>query len=62
MGKETRPAFVLDDVKEVELRNVKAQKAPGTSLFVLKNVQGFLLKDSKQLSDKFIKSTSGVAW
>lgn len=62
MGKETRPAFVLDDVKEVELRNVKAQKAPGTSLFVLKNVQGFLLKDSKQLSDKFIKSTTGASW
>ena len=25
MGKETRPAFVIDDVKGIELRNIKSQ-------------------------------------
>src|SRR5205085_7156 len=29
MGKETRPTFVVEDVKAIQLRNVKAQGIPG---------------------------------
>ncbi len=57
MGKETRPAFVMDDVKGIELRNVKAQKADGASLFVLKNVEDFVMKDSKPIAEKLVSKT-----
>jgi hypothetical protein len=51
LGNETRPAFVLDDVKGIELRNVKAQPVKGTSMFVLRKVEDFDLKDSKGIAD-----------
>jgi polygalacturonase len=37
LAKETRPAFLMDDVKDADLFNVKAQRAPNAPLFVLKN-------------------------
>jgi hypothetical protein len=46
LKEDLRPAFVLDDVKGVELNNVKAQTAPGVSAFVLKNVENFLVRNS----------------
>ena len=57
MGKETRSAFMLDDVKGIELRNVKAQPVTGASLFVLKNVSNFMIRDSKGLKDRTILKT-----
>jgi polygalacturonase len=51
LGNETRPAFVLDDVKGIELRNVKAQPVKGTSMFVLRKVEDFDLKDSNGIPD-----------
>jgi polygalacturonase len=51
LGNETRTPFVLDDVKGIELRNVKAQPVKGTSLFVLRKVEDFDLKDSKGIAD-----------
>jgi polygalacturonase len=57
MGKETRPAFILDDVKGIELRNVKAQPVNGTSLFVLKKVEDFSIEQSKGIKDQNIAST-----
>ncbi|MBC8053922.1 MAG: glycoside hydrolase family 28 protein [Sphingobacteriaceae bacterium] len=36
MGKETRPAFILTDVKGILFNNVKAQKAPNAPIMVLK--------------------------
>jgi len=46
IGKETRPPFVIHDVKGIELRNVKAQPVKGVSLFVLSNVENIEMKDS----------------
>lgn len=40
LGAETRPAFYIEDVKNITLRNVDAQPVKGRSLFVLKNVEG----------------------
>jgi polygalacturonase len=51
LGNETRPPFVLDDVKGIELRNVKAQPIKGTSMFVLRKVEDLDLKDSKGIAD-----------
>ncbi|TDH24208.1 glycoside hydrolase family 28 protein [Segetibacter sp. 3557_3] len=42
LGKETRPAIILDDVKGIELFNVKAQQAANAKRFVLKNVTNFV--------------------
>jgi polygalacturonase len=52
LGKETRPAFVIEDVKSVELRNVKAQPVISASLFVLKNLEHLDIKDSRGVEDK----------
>lgn len=54
LGAESRPAFVLNDVKGISLRNVKAQKGSGPSLFVLQQVEDFSLSDSKPLPDKIV--------
>lgn len=58
LGKETRPAFVIDDVQGIELRNVKAQPVPGVAPFALKNVGGFTIRDSKAAKDTVITNVS----
>jgi hypothetical protein len=39
MREDRRPAFVLDDVKGIDLSHVKAQKSSGVPAFVLMNVE-----------------------
>ena len=39
MQEDRRPAFVLEDVKDIEFHRVKAQKASGVPAFVLMNVE-----------------------
>jgi hypothetical protein len=41
MNEDLRPAFVLDDVRDIEFNNVRAQKAQNVPTFVLKNVKDF---------------------
>jgi polygalacturonase len=41
LQEDRRPAFVLDQVNGATFENVKAQKAPNVSTFVLKNVENF---------------------
>lgn len=55
MGKETRPPFMVDDVKGFELRNVKVQPVAGASLFVLRNVEDLEIKDTRDLENTKIK-------
>ncbi len=53
LGKETRPAIMLIDVKGILLNNVKAQKAKNSPILVLKDIVDFesnggnMLKNSK---------------
>ena len=54
MGAESRPAFVLNNVKGLTLRNVEAQKGSSSSVFVLQGVENFSVKDSRSLPDKNI--------
>ncbi len=58
MGKETRPAFFLDDVKGAEFRNVKAQSVAGAATFIFKNISDFELKDSRGFKDVHITSAA----
>ena len=41
LGKETRPAIILTDVKNIQFNNVKAQKAGKSPVLVLKEVTNF---------------------
>jgi polygalacturonase len=41
LQEDRRPAFVLDQVNGASFENVKTQKAPNVSTFVLKNVENF---------------------
>ncbi len=43
MKEDRRPAFVLDQVRGIDLEHVKAQKASGVPTFVLQNVEDFAM-------------------
>jgi polygalacturonase len=51
MKDEARPAFVLEDVKNVDFFHVKAQKAEGVATFVLRNVSDFSVQQSRPVAD-----------
>jgi polygalacturonase len=55
LGKEIRPPFVLDDVKKIELNNLKAQPVQGVPLFKMTNVSDFIIRQSRDIPDKKIK-------
>ncbi|AHG93184.1 glycoside hydrolase family protein (plasmid) [Gemmatirosa kalamazoonensis] len=48
---DTRPAFVLDDVRGVDLRGVRARRASGASLLELRGVEDVRVRDSAPLAD-----------
>ena len=50
---EERPAFVLDDVKDIDLFRIDAQ--PTSAFFVLKNVENFSVQHSKNIKDQRIE-------
>lgn len=56
LGDESRPAFYLEDVKGIELRNVTVQPVAGTSSFVLKDVSRFRISGNKHLKDRWFSS------
>ena len=51
MKEDARPAFVLTDVKRADFNNVKAQRAPDTPVFVLKDVEDFRIWHSRPVAD-----------
>ncbi len=50
-NEDLRPAFILDDVKNVEFNNVEAEKVPGVPTFVLKDVEGFRAERCRPVAD-----------
>jgi len=48
---DRRPAFVLDDVRDAEFRDVRAKKAEGVPTFVLIGVDGFRTRNSAAMAD-----------
>ncbi len=54
MREDRRPAFVLDDVKSVDFRYVKAQKVPGVPAFVLMNVERLSIDHCEPTPDMVI--------
>jgi polygalacturonase len=55
MTPDTRPAFVLDDVKDIDLHRVRAQKAPNVPTFVLRNVEEFRTTHSQPVPDSYVQ-------
>jgi len=55
LAEDARPAFVLDGVRGVEFRNLKARLAPNASTFVLRNVEDFSLQQSRPLPDTLLE-------
>lgn len=58
LGDEIRPAIILDDVKSIEISNVKAQRAGTAPILLLKNVSDFNIRESRGIKDKAIKQTA----
>ena len=54
MNEDLRPAFVLEDVKDAEFNNVKAQTAAETPTFVLKNVDDFSTHRCRPVADMIL--------
>jgi polygalacturonase len=54
---EARPAFVLDDVKNIEFYRTNAELFGGAKMFVLKNVSNFSIEQSHTVADTKIAKT-----
>ena len=50
-GSEQRPAMILDDVADADIDNLRAQHDPAAASIVLKNVNGFVIRNSPGLPD-----------
>ena len=60
LGKETRPAIMLDDVKGIQLFRTKAQAVPNVKTIVLKNVENFSIESSQGFKDQVIDKVASV--
>jgi polygalacturonase len=54
---DARPAFVLDDVKNIEFYRTNAELFGGAKMFVLKNVSNFSIEQSHTVADTKIAKT-----
>ena len=50
-GSDQRPAVILDDVAAADIDNLQAQHDPAAAAVVLKNVTGFVIRNSAGLPD-----------
>lgn len=56
LGREIRPAFIITDVKGIQLNNVKAQRAGDSPVLILNDVSDFESKGGNMLKESRIKS------
>ena len=54
---DERPAFVMKDVSDVELHDIKSEHAPDVPTFVLKDVRNFSVRHSDSVPDTKVKET-----
>jgi polygalacturonase len=62
LDKETRPAMMLIDVKDTELRNVDMQKVDTAPVMVLKQVSNLSVKDCRSLKDMKIENVQNESY
>jgi len=58
MEPDTRPAFVLDDVKDADFFRVRAQTAADGPTYVLLNVEDVTVKDSEPVDDTTVQEAA----
>jgi polygalacturonase len=58
MKEDQRPAFVLDDVKDVDLINIKADRIQDRPVFSLKEVENFTLRGSRDWPETNIEQAT----
>jgi polygalacturonase len=51
LKEDARAPFIINDGKSIELRNLKAARAPGGPIFILKDIENFSLRDSYPVED-----------
>ena len=61
LGTETRPAIMMDDVKNAVLFRIKLQPVIGADNIILKNVALFSIKNSEGFKDKKIKQVAATS-
>ena len=61
LGNETRPAIIMDDVKNADLFRIKLQPVTGTDNIILKNIEQFSIKNSEGFKDKKIKQSPATS-
>ncbi len=59
-SEDQRPAFVLDQVEDADLINVKADAAPDHHSFRLRSVAGFTLRESRGMKDRNLNRAKDV--
>ncbi len=52
---DLRPAFVLEDVKNADFYQVKAQQSANLPVFVLKNVMDFTTHQCRGVTDMYLE-------
>lgn len=61
LGNETRPAIIMDDVRNAQLFRIQLQPVTGTDNIILKNIEQFSIKNSEGFKDKKIKQSSSAS-
>jgi len=62
LGTETRPAFVLDDVKDVSFFRVKAKAVVKSKSIVLKSIENFSIQQSEGFENKKYPKVSNLSF
>jgi polygalacturonase len=60
MGKESRAAFIMDDVNGASLFNIRAQKGTSGRLFLLKKIKNIQFDKVKGVTNRTIPATESV--
>jgi hypothetical protein len=62
LGKEVRPAIIMDDVKDADFFRIKTQTVAGTKSIILNNVEGFSIQASEGFKDKKLIKNSNTSF
>ena len=62
LGKEVRPAIMMDDVKNADLFRIKAQTVTGAKTIVLKDVENFSIQQRDGFKNKQLKKLTTTSF
>lgn len=62
LGKEVRPAIIMDDVKNADFFRIKAEPVANAKTIVLNNVENFRIEQSDGFKDKVIKKADSESF